>query len=305
MNKVWDPRKGEYKEYKTDAEKSIRFLNTTSPGILLNNHIFRKKFFSSLMGKAADLGISRYFIKGFIAEHGINMEESFEKEGFSTFNDFFTRKLKPQSRRFLRYHKYQDEGLKTTEEDIAPDDILISPGDGALTVRYISSEESISVKGKTYLMKDLMNGEDYNILYTLRLSPQDYHRFHYPMNGYKGKTEDYAGYYQTVNPLGIKSRPETYWVNKKKYFTITSETLGTLLFMAVGATGVGGIVTFSDEGGNVNAGEEAGYFHFGGSTILLFASSEFISPGEEFLAMSEKGIETKVLMGDNIGIKKE
>ena len=50
-------------------------------------------------------------------------------------------------------------------------------------------------------------------------------------------------------------------------------------------------------------GSEKGYFEQGGSTIVLFFEKDMINVDPDILEMSGNGIETKVRMGERIGVK--
>ena len=49
-------------------------------------------------------------------------------------------------------------------------------------------------------------------------------------------------------------------------------------------------------------GQEKGYFEQGGSTIVLFFEKDKIKVDDDILEMSGNGIETKVRMGERIGV---
>jgi phosphatidylserine decarboxylase len=44
----------------------------------------------------------------------------------------------------------------------------------------------------------------YSHIGIFRLAPQDYHRFHSPVNAVVGKTKDIIGNLYTVNPMAVK-----------------------------------------------------------------------------------------------------
>jgi phosphatidylserine decarboxylase len=75
--------------------------------------------------------------------------------------------------------------------------------------------------------------------------------------------------------------------------------------MEVGAMGVGSIVQTATANSEVQAGDEKGYFKFGGSTTLFFLEKGRILFDEVLVRNSESGIETLVRMGESIGRKIE
>lgn len=255
-------------------------------------YFVKRKFFSDLYGRLMDTPWSRRLIRGFIRDHGLNMVESMKaEEDFATFNDFFTRKLKPEARPFD-----------------ASDEILISPCDARmLAFQDIHVEEVIQVKGLTYSLKDLIRNEplaekyEGGTMMIFRLNPLDYHRFHFPDDGVPHPTHTMDGLYYSVNPVALKSIPRLYVENKRAVTKFDSRNFGPLLFVEVGATNVGTIIQTHKDCTPVKRGSEKGYFRFGGSTLILFAEKDRVRMDEDLLLRSQDGIETRVLFGESIG----
>lgn len=70
----------------------------------------------------------------------------------------------------------------------------------------------------------------------------------------------------------------------------------------VGATMVGGIKQTYTPDSSVKKGEEKGYFFFGGSTCILVFEKDKVQIDKDLLENTKNGIETKVYMGEQIGI---
>ena len=93
-------------------------------------------------------------------------------EAYRSFNDFFTRSLKPEAR------------------PIAADG-LASPVDGVISAVGMAADNQLfQAKGKTYTLEDLFAGDEEQArpyrngpFITLYLSPRDYHRVHMPADG--------------------------------------------------------------------------------------------------------------------------
>ncbi|KAG1840151.1 phosphatidylserine decarboxylase 2, partial [Suillus subluteus] len=102
-----------------------------------------------------------------------------------------------------------------------------------------------------------------------RLTPQDYHRFHVPVDGRIGEIKDVKGEYYTVNPQAIRSALDVYGENVRKIVPIDSPQFGRVMVVCVSAMMVGSIKTTVEEGQDVKRGQELGYFAFGGSTIVV------------------------------------
>ena len=65
---------------------------------------------------------------------------------------------------------------------------------------------------------------------------------------------------------------------------------------------VGGIKQTYIPDSNIKKGEEKGYFFFGGSTCILVFEKGKIQIDKDLLENTKNGIETKVYMGEQIGI---
>lgn len=77
----------------------------------------------------------------------------------------------------------------------------------------VQEATKIWIKGKEFSIKRLF-GNAYpdevekfvgGSLGIFRLAPQDYHRFHVPVDGVLGKPKQIEGAYYTVNPMAVRS----------------------------------------------------------------------------------------------------
>lgn len=77
----------------------------------------------------------------------------------------------------------------------------------------IDEAATIWIKGREFTIKRLL-GDAYpedakrfagGALGIFRLAPQDYHRFHIPVDGLMGEPKLIKGEYYTVNPMAIRS----------------------------------------------------------------------------------------------------
>lgn len=82
---------------------------------------------------------------------------------------------------------------------------------------------------------------------------------------------------------------------------LSGTTFGRLIQVEVGALTVGSVVqTF--ERGPVKKGQEKGYFHFGGSTVILLTEPGRVVPDEDLLDATARGLETLVKVNTRIGL---
>lgn len=294
MIKYYNRKSKKYEIEKVAGEKYLNWIYSSPIGMNLLELFIKKKLFSSIYGKYCDSKISKKKINSFIKDFNIDMKIcSSSLNGFNNFNDFFTRKLKKDSRPMTK-----------------DKNILISPGDGKLLAyENINLNKVSNIKGINYsfyeLIKDNKLADKYSngTCLILRLCPTDYHRFHFIDHGICSNTKKIKGDYYSVNPLALVKVPQLFCKNKREYSIFHSENFGNILFMEVGATCVGSIIQTYTPNKKVSKGEEKGYFKFGGSTVILFFEKGKIKIDKDIIKQSESGHETQVFMGESIGFK--
>ena len=244
---------------------------------------------SVMAGAFLSTKASKIFIKPFIKNNNIDMSQ-FEDRDYKNYNEFFARKIKPDSRTV----------------DFSPSS-LISPCDSKLTALRISSGLRFTLKHTLYsvasLLKEDTLAKEYSGGYALifRLTVDDYHRYCYIDDGFKGENVKIKGKFHTVMPIANDYFP-IYKENSREYSILHSTNFGDVVMMEVGAMMVGRIVNHHDCA-EVKRGEEKGYFQFGGSTIVLLFKENTIEPDSDILENSLNGIETVVKYGEKIGVK--
>jgi phosphatidylserine decarboxylase len=243
---------------------------------------------SRILGWYFDSPLSKRKIRKTIIDLNIDESEfATPKETFCSFNDFFTRKLKTESRPF-----------STDEKN------FLSPADGRLLIYDdIGSDSCLTVKGVEDSLHNLFNCEinDFNggKAAVVRLCPADYHRYHFPCSGTVAEQVNVKGRYDSVNPVALASKKRIFCLNKRTYTLIDTEEFGLIAYMNVGAFGVAGIhQTYT--GPSVQKMQEKGYFDFGGSTIVLLFQKDSIDFESDLLQNSAKGVETLVKAGETI-----
>ncbi len=282
---VIDRETGEPFEEKVLGEKWIRWAYQDSRSGFLERILFRSSWVSKLMGKWYDSSFSRKKIDTVIEELSIDVDEFAQpKESYRSFNDFFTRHLKPDVRPF----------------SLEPE-VIVSPADGRALV-FPTLDEAIfaPVKGHPFDIRKMLPGHadryTNGALAIVRLCPADYHRYHFPCAGDITDYRSIAGALHSVNPIALGSGSDIFGDNKRCYTIIDTELAGTLCFMEIGAFGVGGIVN-TRCAGHVEKMDEKGYFKFGGSTVILIFEAGRIRFCNDLVANSEAGRETLVKVG--------
>ncbi len=272
---------------KEKTSRLLTFLYTTSVGNRLLRILVSPEV-SKVAGCVMNSRLSLLAVPGFIKSQNIDVSE-FEKTNFSSYNDFFTRKLKLGARLLAQ-----------------GDDILISPCDAKLTIFPITNDSRFLIKQGQYTVQSLLRDEklakqfEGGILWQLRLSVDDYHRYIYPVSGRRSHERTINGVFHTVQPIAFEHCP-VYKENTRKYCIIKTKEFGTILMMEVGAMMVGRITNHEAVPGYVTRGEEKGYFEFGGSTIILLTQKGVVLPRKNILHRSARGEETRIRQGEKIG----
>ncbi len=292
MIQVYNRKTGQLEAEAVSGEKWLHWLYETPSGRFTLEAFVKRRWYSFLSGFWCDSSFSRGMIRPFIEKYGIDMAEALdEPEDYISFNDFFSRHLKPEARPFP-----QDPQL------------LPSPGDGRLQVfPEIHPDRIWQIKGSGYRLKDLVPDRTLCRQFAggscalLRLAPTDYHRFHCIADGRLEAPRRIRGQYYSVNPIALRQVGEVFCRNTRMLTLQHRETGGDILYVEVGATSVGSIVQMYPEGGAVFTGDEKGFFKFGGSTILLFFEPDQVIFDGDLLEHSGRGIETRIVAGETIG----
>ncbi|KAI4251239.1 MAG: hypothetical protein LQ352_004975 [Teloschistes flavicans] len=247
-------------------------------------------------GRKYDDPASARDIQSFVSFHQLDLSEVLRPmDQFKNFNEFFYRQLKPDARPCS-----------------APQNprIIVSPADcRSVVFNTLDEATKVWVKGREFTVERLL-GDAYpedakryknGALGIFRLAPQDYHRFHIPVDGVLGKPKLIEGEYYTVNPMAIRSALDVYGENVRYIVPIESVAHGRVIVVCVGAMMVGSTVITRKEGERVGRAEELGYFKFGGSTILLLFEPGTMKFDEDLTDNASGAVETLLRVGMSIG----
>jgi phosphatidylserine decarboxylase len=249
------------------------------------NNMFRevlfeyKKFLDSPASRSVlNKSTSGWFGKE--ASKKINMSEyqcdpSKPYYGFTSWNDFFTRKLKP--------------GVRPIVE---PDNnnVVNSACDSTIYRIHFNVKPNTKfwIKTQPYSLNAMLNGDQYYVdkftggtIYQAFLNPFNYHRWHSPISGTIEKAYVKSGLYFTqVNAFGEdpsdqdKSMEYITNVNTRAFIFIKADNpkIGTVCIMPVGMVEISSCIINKNikPGYKVKKGEEIGFFAYGGSTHCIF-----------------------------------
>ncbi|MCF2858942.1 archaetidylserine decarboxylase [Pseudoalteromonas sp. SMS1] len=249
-----------------------------------------KHAISRLVGKlaAAQAGaLTTQLIKVFIKQYKIDMSEALHEDPahYKTFNEFFTRPLKP--------------GIRPLAD---AQNIVAHPVDGAISqLGDVVDGQIIQAKGHDYSLQTLLGGQKEDVapylggkFATIYLAPKDYHRIHMPVDGTLRKMIYVPGDLFSVNPLTAQNVPNLFARNERVVAIFDTE-LGPLAMVLVGATIVASIETvwagtvtppagkdifswrYPAEGEQkitLKKGEEMGRFKLGSTVILAWGADQ-------------------------------
>jgi phosphatidylserine decarboxylase len=199
-------------------------------------------------------------------------------DGWVTFDEFFTRTLRPGSR------------------PVDPDPrAVVSPADGLLAdCGAVDASARFKVKGRRYEVGDLLGdardaprfeGGRFAVVY---LSPRDYHRVHAPVDGPVRVVRHVGGTLFPVNRIGLEHVPRLFATNERVVVFQESPVHGEVATILVGAIFVGSVSLRFDPEMRTNLGPprgtvrylagrepvlvrgaELGAFHLGSTVLVL------------------------------------
>ncbi|MCB0804714.1 MAG: phosphatidylserine decarboxylase [Bacteroidales bacterium] len=283
-----DRKTNQIKTEKVAGEGWLTWLYHNPIGKLTLQTLVKRKFISDWYGNRMDSPNSVNKIETFVEDYNVDLSIA-QKHEFNSFNDFFTRKLKPGSR---------PVNMNSN--------VVVSPADGKVLAYSNVGEQDFFAKGYRFNVSSFLQSDSladvykHGSLMIFRLSPPDYHRFHFPLSGHVSSLTKIEGDYYSVNPIAIRKMIEIFCENKREYVIISNPGFGDVIMAEVGATLVGSIIqTYS--GDRAIKGEEKGYFKFGGSTVLLLFKKDEIEIDPDLLINSQNQLETSVVMGEKVG----
>ena len=251
---------------------------------VLPQYLLPKQLLTTLAGHFASQARGKTttsVIRWFVKKYQVNMAEALKPNinSYATFNDFFTRALKPGAR-----------VISAAE--------LISPVDGAISqFGAIEFDQIYQAKGHSYSTTALVGGDQTlaaqfqnGSFATLYLSPKDYHRIHMPCDGRLIRMIYVPGDLFSVNPTTARGVPGLFARNERVVCVFETDN-GPFVLVLVGATIVGSMATvwhgqinpprsadirewrYDDELISLKQGDEMGRFMLGSTVVMLFPES--------------------------------
>jgi phosphatidylserine decarboxylase len=216
-------------------------------------------------------------IRGFLRLYPIDMAEAAQSDpcSYGSFNEFFTRALKPGARSIA-------PGLRE----------IACPADGTISeAGRIDGDRLLQAKGRHYTLAELLASESTarqfadGAFATIYLAPFNYHRVHMPLRGRLREAVYVPGRLFSVNAATASLVPRLFARNER-VLTFFDSAFGEFALIMVGALNVGSIATvwagdvtpaarrvvttLPPQDVSLDKGEEFGRFNMGSTVILLF-----------------------------------
>jgi len=249
---------------------------------VLPQYVLPKRGLTALAGRVASRErgpTTTRLVRWFVRKYGVDLSEAVESDpaAYASFNDFFTRALKPGARL------------------IAHAD-LVCPVDGTISqFGTIEHDQVLQAKGHRYSTTALVGGDHAlaerfhdGSFATLYLSPKDYHRIHMPCDGTLLRMIHVPGSLFSVNPVTARGVPRLFARNERVVCVFESDVFGVFVLTLVGATIVGSMATvwhgvvnpprvrrvrewqYPERAVKLKQGDEMGRFLLGSTVVLLF-----------------------------------
>lgn len=249
---------------------------------VLPQYLLPKQRLTTFAGRVAGAKggtMTTRLIRWFVGKYGVDMNEAENPDiaSYKSFNEFFTRPLKPGVR------------------PLAQAD-FVCPVDGAISqFGGIDDHHILQAKGHRFTTTELVGGDAalaaqfrHGSFANLYLSPKDYHRLHMPCDGKLTRMIYVPGALFSVNPTTARGVPNLFARNERVVCVFESPEHGPFVMVLVGATIVGsmatvwhGVVnpkrtnkvsewTYADQDIVLKKGEEMGRFLLGSTIVMLF-----------------------------------
>lgn len=264
----------------------LNFLYTNKWGQPIRFIVGRLSLISRIVGWLTSRSFSKKHIQPFVEQYKIDASEFLNPiSSFSSFNDFFTRKLKQRT-------------LSSSP--------VVMPCDGRHFFFPSVNTQTFLIKNKSFDLKSFLQDEtlfeqfhDGQMLIS-RLAPVDYHRYHFPTESTVISRTMIPGALYSVHPLALSKRLANFWENKRCITVLESPVVGRYVMVEVGATHVGSIIHTSSVGSTYKKGDEKGYFSFGGSCLVTLFAPDTLNVDEDLLNANRQQFELKAGYGESL-----
>jgi phosphatidylserine decarboxylase len=244
--------------------------------------VLPQRFLTLIAGRLANASyppLKNRLIAYFIKRYHVDLKAAAitDVQAYPTFNSFFIRRLRPETRPIV-----------AGEKNIA------SPVDGTIAkIGCIHKNQLLQAKQFYFDLDHLLGGDKalaepfYDGHFaTLYLAPADYHRVHMPCAGQLHQALFIPGRLFSVNRMTSELIPHLYSRNER-LITLFHTTAGPMAIILIGAMIVGSIQPFWQDHPiksttllsekrthHLAKGEELGHFKLGSTVILLYTKGK-------------------------------
>ncbi|MCP5047907.1 MAG: phosphatidylserine decarboxylase [bacterium] len=226
----------------------------------------------SLLSFYADPAFNLDQYVGYVDADEKHKDKRWPSATWKTFNQFFAREVKP--------------GLRPIA-GMFDDNIITSPADCTFREKFkIDDHSEITVKyTHRYNVLDLLADSPYRdkfkdgLFMHSFLGPTDYHRFHAPVRG--TVLESHAIQGEVYLGVSITKEKKFKILDKADYqffqtrgLIVFDSPIGLVAVLPIGMAQVSSVNMTAVEGAYLNKGDEFGYFHMGGSDIILLFQAD-------------------------------
>jgi phosphatidylserine decarboxylase len=252
---------------------------TAASRVWLTQHLLPKNLLSAFIYRVARserLWLKRPLIAWFARAYGVDMREASEPalERYASFNEFFTRALKPDARPL--------SGDEAT---------VVAPADGVVTeFGTMAGATLLQAKGMSYSLDGLLgesndatgalHGGSYVTIY---LAPHNYHRVHMPLTATLTRTRYLPGERFSVSRATAAAIERLFCRNERVvcwfdagFGPMVVVLVGALNVSSISLVGRGEIVSgtsqhwLEEPSRKSQRGAELGRFNLGSTVIVLF-----------------------------------
>lgn len=255
---------------------------------VLLQYLMPKQALTNLAGAVAGAragAVTTRLIRWFVGHYRVDMTEAANPDiaSYKSFNDFFTRPLKPGARPVSNA-------------------AFVCPVDGAISqLGAIDDHHIVQAKGHRFTTTELVGGDRTlaaqfrdGSFANLYLSPKDYHRLHMPCDGRLVRMIHVPGALFSVNPTTARGVPNLFARNERVVCVFASPDHGPFVMVLVGATIVGSMATvwhgvvnarrtgkvsewsYPDQVIDLKKGDEMGRFLLGSTIVMLFRADTVV-----------------------------
>lgn len=262
------------------------------------------KFSKPLTPEEKDKEIYEEFIKQYAMDMSIYDPSDYRE--YFTVNDWFIRRLRTGARPVA-----------------AGDKVMVSPADARTLAFDAVGNSKVWIKGGVFtvaeLMDDIPGGQGHGLstnytsghMLISRLAPQDYHRFHMPLDGKLVHKILVSGTFWSVGKDAATSGNYAFY-NERTVMVFENKDVGRFAYIAIGATCVGSVnIEVRDAnrtifpykvGDELKKGDELGNMQFGGSTVITLFPTGTVLWDDDLRYAASLPVESYLQMGQRIGI---